>query len=183
MLAAIPGLRAFAISLCGNADHADDLVQEALLRALANINSFEPGTNMKAWLVTILRNQFYSEYRKRRREVEDSTGSYAERVGTLPEQEGHAELAQFHAALAKLPTDQHEALILVGALGFSYEEVASICGCAIGTVKSRVFRARRYLAELLSIQGPDDFGPDRTMRAVLSMSDRMLGAQQHKRAE
>ena len=78
MLAAVPSLRAFAISLCGNVDRADDLVQETLLRALANINSFQPGTNMPAWLFTILRNLFRSEYRKRRREVEDADGSYAE---------------------------------------------------------------------------------------------------------
>jgi RNA polymerase sigma-70 factor (ECF subfamily) len=173
MLAAIPALRAFSISLCGNVDRADDLVQEALLRALANINSFEQGTNMKAWLVTILRNQFYSEYRKRRREVQDSTGSYAERLGTLPEQEAHEEFSRFHAALARFPTDQREALILVGALGFSYEEAARICGCAIGTVKSRVNRARHRLAEVLSIKSSDDFGPDQTVLAVLSVNDRM----------
>ena len=88
MLAAIPGLRAFAISLCGNVDRADDLVQETLIRALANISSFEPGTNMPAWLITILRNLYRSEYRKRRREVEDATGSYAERLTSLPEQDG-----------------------------------------------------------------------------------------------
>ena len=168
MLAAIPGLRAFAISLCGNVDRADDLVQEALIRALANIDSFEPGTNMSAWLITILRNLYRSEYRKRRREVEDATGSYAERLRSLPEQEGHVEMSEFHAALAKLPADQREALILIGALGFSHEEVANICGCAIGTIKSRVNRARRHLAELLSIESPDDFGPDRTIRAVLA---------------
>src|SRR3984893_10300450 len=83
MLAAVPSLRAFAISLCGNVDRADDLVQEALLRALANLDSFEPGTNMSAWLFTILRNLFRSEYRKRRREVEDADGSYAESVTSL----------------------------------------------------------------------------------------------------
>src|ERR1700678_3267972 len=84
MLAAVPSLRAFAISLCGNVDRADDLVQEALLRALANLGSFEPGTNMSAWLFTILRNLFRSEYRKRRREVEDVDGSYAEQLTSLP---------------------------------------------------------------------------------------------------
>lgn len=172
MLAAIPGLRAFAISLCGNADRADDLVQETLIRALANINSFEPGTNMSAWLITILRNLYRSEYRKRRREVEDATGGYAERLRSLPEQEGHVEMLEFHAALAKLPTEQREALILIGALGFSHEEVANICGCAIGTIKSRVNRARSHLADLLSIEGPHDFGPDRTMRAILARNDR-----------
>jgi RNA polymerase sigma-70 factor (ECF subfamily) len=172
MLAAIPGLRAFAISLCGNADRADDLVQETLIRALANINSFEPGTNMSAWLITILRNLYRSEYRKRRREVEDATGSYAERLRSLPEQEGHLEMEEFQAALGKLPPDQREALILIGALGFSHEEVAKICGCAIGTIKSRVNRARRQLVELLSIESPEDFGPDQTVRAILAGNDR-----------
>jgi RNA polymerase sigma-70 factor (ECF subfamily) len=168
MLAAVPGLRAFAISLCGNVDRADDLVQETLIRALANIQSFEPGTNMSAWLFTILRNLYRSEYRKRRREVEDSTGSYAESLRSFPEQEGHVEMSEFLTALGKLPAEQREALILIGALGFSHEEVANICGCAIGTIKSRVNRARNHLAKLLSIESPEDFGPDRTIRAVLS---------------
>jgi RNA polymerase sigma-70 factor (ECF subfamily) len=168
ILGAVPGLRAFAISLCGNVDRADDLVQEALLRALANIHSFQPGTNMSAWLFTILRNHFRSEYRKRRREVEDSDGHYAESLTSHPEQHGQLELSEFRTALAKLPEEQREALILVGASGFSYEEAAEICGCAIGTVKSRVNRARTRLAELMSIQGVDDFGPDRETRAVLA---------------
>lgn len=167
MLAAIPGLRAFAISLCRNADHADDLVQETLICALANINSFEPGTNMSAWLLTILRNLFRSEYRKRRREVEDASGSYAARLQSRPKQEGHVAMLEFHAALPKLPTDQREALMLIGALGFTYDEVANICGCAIGTIKSRVYRARSHLAKLLSIESPDDFAPDWSMRASL----------------
>ena len=164
----MPGLRAFAISLCGNVDRADDLVQEALLRALANIHSFQPGTNMSAWLFTILRNHFRSEYRKRRREVEDADGHYAESLTSHPEQQGHLELTEFRTALNKLPDEQREALILVGASGFSYEEAAEICGCAIGTVKSRVNRARTRLAELMSIQGVDDFGPDHETRAVLA---------------
>jgi RNA polymerase sigma-70 factor (ECF subfamily) len=167
IMGAVPGLRAFAISLCGNVDRADDLVQEALLRALANIHSFQPGTNMSAWLFTILRNHFRSEYRKRRREVEDADGHYAESLTSHPEQHGQLEMTEFREALAKLPEEQREALILVGASGFSYEEAAEICGCAIGTVKSRVNRARTRLAELMSIQGVDDFGPDHTTRAVL----------------
>jgi RNA polymerase sigma-70 factor, ECF subfamily len=171
LLAAVPNLRAFAISLCGNVDRADDLVQETLLRALANIRSFQPGTNMSAWLFTILRNLFHSEYRKRRREVEDSDGSYAERMKSQPEQTGHVEFAEFRDALAKLPPDQREALILVGASGFSYEEAAEICGCAVGTIKSRVNRARTRLADLMSIESADDFGPDHATRAVLGGSD------------
>jgi len=171
MLAAVPSLRAFAISLSGNVDRADDLVQETLLRALANIQSFQPGTNMPAWLFTILRNLFRSEYRKRRREVEDSDGSYAESLKTHPEQTSHVEFKEFSAALAKLPDDQREALILVGASGFSYEEAAEICGCAVGTIKSRVNRARTRLANLLNIENPNDFGPDRATRAVLTGDD------------
>ena len=168
VLGAVPSLRAFAISLCGNVDRADDLVQETLLRALANIDSFQPGTNMSAWLFTILRNHFRSEFRKRRREVEDAEGRYAERLKSQPEQYGQVEFKEFRAALARLPADQREALILVGASGFSYEEAAHICGCAVGTIKSRVNRARTRLAELLAINGSDEFGPDQQTRAVLA---------------
>ena len=168
VLGAVPSLRAFAISLCGNVDRADDLVQETLLRALANIDSFQPGTNMSAWLFTILRNHFRSEYRKRRREVEDSDGRYAETLKSQPDQIGHVEFNEFRAALGQLPADQREALILVGASGFSYEEAAHICGCAVGTIKSRVNRARTRLAELMSIEGTDDFGPDEQTRAVMA---------------
>jgi len=172
MLAAVPSLRAFAISLCGNVDRADDLVQEALLRAWANLDSFEPGTNMSAWLFTILRNLFRSEYRKRRREVEDADGSYADSLTSLPEQTSHLEVDEFRKALNLLPSDQRESLILVGASGFSYEEAAQICGCAVGTIKSRVNRARSRLAEILSIESADDFGPDRETRAVVGGSRR-----------
>jgi RNA polymerase sigma-70 factor (ECF subfamily) len=168
VLAAVPKLRAFAISLSGNVDRADDLVQETLLRALANIESFQPGTNLQAWLFTILRNLFRSEYRKRRREVEDTDGSYAESMVSQPEQEGQLEFKELRTALAKLPQDQREALILVGASGFSYEEAAAICGCAIGTIKSRVNRARNRLASELSIEGAEDLGPDPAVRAVIA---------------
>ena len=168
MLRAVPSLRAFAISLCGNVDRADDLVQETLLRAWANLNSFEPGTNMSAWLFTILRNHFRSEYRKRRREVEDSDGHYAETLKTQPEQYGQVEYREFREALAQLPQDQREALVLVGASGFSYEEAANICGCAVGTIKSRVNRARTRLAELMHVNSAEDFGPDEQVRAVLA---------------
>ncbi|MBI4275553.1 MAG: sigma-70 family RNA polymerase sigma factor [Rhizobiales bacterium] len=167
LLAAVPSLRAFAISLCGNVDRADDLVQETLLRALANIDSFQPGTNMPAWLFTILRNLFRSEYRKRRREVEDADGSLAESLKSHPEQMGRLEMREFRQALAQLPPDQREALVLVGASGFSYEEAANICDCAVGTIKSRVNRARSRLAKLLAIDGIEDFGPDEATRAVL----------------
>jgi RNA polymerase sigma-70 factor (ECF subfamily) len=162
LLEAVPNLRAFAISLSGNVDRADDLVQETLARALAHIDSFQPGTNMQAWLFTILRNLFRSEYRKRRREVEDVDGRFADGLETQPDQESKVEFADFRTALAQLPTDQREALILVGAAGFSYEEVAKICGCAIGTVKSRVNRARNRLAEILAYQPAEgeETGPE-----------------------
>ena len=114
ILAAVPSLRAFAISLSGNADRADDLVQETLLRALANIDSFQPGSNLPAWLFTILRNLFRSDYRKRRREVEDADGSYAKTLKSQPGQTAHLEFEEFRAALDKLPQDQREALIDVG---------------------------------------------------------------------
>src|SRR5579863_8539975 len=151
MLDAVPGLRAFAISLSGSADRADDLVQETLRRAIANVSSFQAGTNMMAWLFTILRNQFLSEYRKRRREVEDVDGSYIESLTSAPEQNGHLEFNELYVALAKLPLVQREALLLVGASGFSYDQAAAICGTPVGTIKSRVSRARTLLAELLGI--------------------------------
>ena len=168
MLSAVPSLRAFAISLSGNVDRADDLVQETLLRAMANIDTFQPGTNMSAWMFTILRNLFRSEYRKRRREVEDADGSYADSLKSHPEQHGRVEFEEFRVALAKLPQDQREALLLVGASGFSYEEAAAICECAVGTIKSRVNRARTRLADLLAIDSADDFGPDQSTRAILA---------------
>ena len=109
MLGTIPSLRAFAFSLCGNADRADDLVQETLMKAWINQTSFTQGTSMSAWLFTILRNVFYSEYRKRRREVEDAEGSMAARLVSVPEQNGHMDLQDLRAALQKLPAEQRGA--------------------------------------------------------------------------
>src|SRR5262249_20230409 len=167
ILAEVPKLRAFAISLCGNLDQADDFVQETLLRAWAHIDQFQRGTNMAAWLFTILRNSLRSNYRKYRREVEDADGAYAERMITHPEQNGRLEFEELRGALAQLPSDQRETLILVVASGASYEEAAEICGCRVGTIKSRVHRARAKLAQILDIDGVDDFAPDRTTQAVL----------------
>jgi RNA polymerase sigma-70 factor (ECF subfamily) len=172
MLAAVPSLRAFAISLSGNVDRADDLVQETLLRAIARINSFQAGTNMSAWLVTILRNLFVSEYRKRRREVEDADGSLVDSLKSPPEQHSRLEFEEFRVALAKLPPDLREALLLVGASGFSYEEAAAICETPVGTIKSRVNRARTRLSNLLSIDDADRFGQDHTTRGVLTAGGR-----------
>ncbi|HEY9211448.1 MAG TPA: sigma-70 family RNA polymerase sigma factor [Ancylobacter sp.] len=173
IIGAIPNLRAFAISLSGSVDRADDLVQETLLRAFANIGSFRPGTNLPAWLFTILRNLFRSEYRKRRREVPDSDGAFAATLTTNPDQDTHLDFEDFRAALDKLPPDQREALVLVGASGFSYEEAAEICHCAVGTIKSRVNRARKRLGELLAIDSVEDFGTDPTTRAVLVATERV----------
>jgi RNA polymerase sigma-70 factor, ECF subfamily len=167
LLAAVPSLRAFAISLSGNVDRADDLVQDTLVRAIANAHRFEPGTNLNAWLFTILRNLFHSEYRKRRREVEDPDGAYAEQLTSQPEQGARLDFEDFRSALATLPSEQREALLLVGASGFSYEETAAICGCAVGTVKSRVNRARSRLWGKLHLDAAEDIGPDRITRAAL----------------
>ena len=158
MLRTIPSLRAFAFSLCGNADRADDLVQETLMKAWINQNSFTQGTSMSAWLFTILRNVFYSEYRKRRREVEDAEGTMAARLVSVPEQNGHMDLQDLRTALQKLPAEQREALILVGGSGFAYEEAAQICGCALGTLKSRVNRARTAIAALMALETTSDVG-------------------------
>ena len=166
MLAAIPNLRAFAMSLSGNADRADDLVQETVMRAMTSIGSFTPGTNMAAWLFTILRNSFRSQYRKRRREVEDPDGSYLASLKLPAEQFGRLEFKELIEALAKLPHVQREALLLVAASGFSYDEAAAICEVAVGTIKSRVFRARQLLAELLVIDSPATFGLDRATALV-----------------
>ena len=160
LLAALPTLRAFAMSLSGRHDRADDLVQETVMKAWAKQEDFRLGTNMQAWLVTILRNHYYSQMRKRGREVQDTEGSYTARLSVAPSHDGVMDLADFRRALLDLPDEQREALLLVGASGFSYEEAAEICGCAIGTIKSRVSRARTRLQAVLGIDGPADFGPD-----------------------
>ena len=151
LVAEMGSLRAFAVSLCGDKERADDHVQETLFKAWNHLDSFKEGTNLKAWLFTILRNTYFSERRKRRREVEDADGTYAGRLATHPEQHGHMDMQDFRAVLVRLPDDQREALILVGAAGFSYEEAAEICGCAVGTIKSRVNRARNRLADMLGL--------------------------------
>jgi len=168
LLASIPNLRAFAVSLCGSSERADDLVQETLMKAWAKFDTFEEGTNLRAWLFTILRNEFYSQVRKKGREVEDADGAYAARLASQPAQESHMDLRDFRAALAELPDDQREALILVGASGFSYEEAAEICECAVGTIKSRVSRARSRLSDLLGLAEGESFGADRASATVMS---------------
>ena len=161
LLEQIPSLRAFGISLSGNPDRADDLVQETLMKAWASSDSFTEGTSLRAWLFTIMRNTYFSQHRKRRREVQDVDGEAASRLVSLPTQHGLLDLADFRVALDGLPVDQREALVLVGASGFSYEEAAEICGCAIGTIKSRVNRARQRLMQVMAVDSADEFGPDR----------------------
>jgi RNA polymerase sigma-70 factor, ECF subfamily len=179
LLSVIPNLRAFAVSLCGNLDRADDLVQETLVKAWSNIGSFVEGTNLRAWLFTILRNIYYSEYRKRRREVADPDGTFAAKLATAPAQSGHMDLLDFRAALQQLPSDQREALILIGASGLSYEEAAGICGSAIGTMKSRVNRARSRLAEMLSISSGMEFGHDGEWQVI----DSTVAGQRYMRGD
>lgn len=168
LIAFIPPLRAFAISLTGKVDRADDLVQETLLKAWANRASFEPGTKLKAWLFTILRNEFYTVFRKRKREVEDADGVIAANVGVNPGQHSHMDLSDMRAALVRLPVDQREALLLVSASDMSYEEAAVICGVAVGTIKSRVNRARVKLGELLNLKEASEFGPEPGVQAALT---------------
>jgi RNA polymerase sigma-70 factor (ECF subfamily) len=163
----IPSLRAFAVSLCGDADRADDLVQDTLVKAWISIEQFQEGTNLRAWLFTILRNTYFSQLRKTRREVEDADGEKVARLAVLPGQHGHIDLDDFRRALDTLPADQREALVLVGAAGFSYAEAADICGCAVGTIKSRIYRARARLAQLLRVGSCDDFCAEPMFEAVV----------------
>ena len=165
----LPALRAFALSLTREGAAADDLVQDTIVKAWTNMDKFQPGTNLRAWLFTILRNTFYSDRRKTRREVSDSDGIYAARLTTRPDHDGRLALNDFRAAFEKLPDEQREALILVGAYGFSYEEAAAMTGVAIGTVKSRANRGRRRLAELLQLEDGEELEmTDSTTLAVMA---------------
>ena len=172
LVAAIPNLRAFAISLTGDHHRANDLVQDTLLKAWANRDKFEIGTNLKAWLFTILRNTYFSDIRKRRRELQDVDGQAAAQLVALPEQNGHVDLSDFRKALTVLSADQREALLLVGAEGYSYEEAAAISGCAVGTVKSRVNRARSHLAEIMSAGSTADVTAEAAVHVVLARAQR-----------
>lgn len=150
----LPSLRAFAFSLSRNAADADDLVQETLTKAWAHRARFEPGSNLRAWLFTILRNSWYTGAAKRRREVPDEEGRYAAGLTAEASQEWTAELTSLQAALNALPPEHREAIVMVGAAGLSYQEAAEISGCAVGTIKSRVNRARHRLALLLDMEVP-----------------------------
>ncbi|ANU08782.1 sigma-70 family RNA polymerase sigma factor [Paraurantiacibacter namhicola] len=169
----VPHLRAFARGLCGRPDMADDLVQEALLKAWAAQERFEPGTSMRAWTFVILRNAYLTDMRRNRFRGEYDEG-VAERILTAPAgQEEPLHLSDMHRALLTLPPERREALLLVGAGGFSYEEAANICGCAVGTIKSRVGRARAALTGMIE----DGDIPDRKIedpsahRAILEELD------------
>jgi RNA polymerase sigma-70 factor (ECF subfamily) len=171
LVEAMPNLRAFAISLCGTADRADDLVQETLVKAWNKIDSFEDGTNLKAWLFTILRNTYFSQYRKGRRELADTDGEYSARLSVQPQQQGHVDVQDLSVALNDLPDDQREALVLVAAEGFSYEQAAAISNCAVGTIKSRVSRARTRLLEIMQLEEDDHFAGERYGNTVLVAGD------------
>jgi RNA polymerase sigma-70 factor (ECF subfamily) len=149
ILACLPHLRAFARSLAGDRDRADDLVQDAVLRALGAAEQFTPGTNFKAWIFTILRNLYFNEFRRNPSMFRPLEAADMEAHATSPAQQAGLEFDDFRRAFAKLPAEQREALVLVGADGFKYEEAARICGCAVGTIKSRVSRARRDLQAML----------------------------------
>ncbi|MBV9993657.1 MAG: sigma-70 family RNA polymerase sigma factor [Caulobacteraceae bacterium] len=149
LVALIPHLRAFARTLCGNAAAADDLAQDTVLKAWDARETFAMGTNMKAWTFMILRNQFYSEKRRSWRQTQLDQEAAERTLVAVDDPESPVLLDELRLGLAMLPPEQREALILVGAGGFAYEEAAEICQCAVGTVKSRVSRARRALQGIL----------------------------------
>ena len=167
LIAVIPQMRAFARSLCGDPTAADDLVQDALGRAWDKRDSFQLGTNIKAWAFMITRNQFYSDKRRSWRSQPLDTEVAERTLVAVSDPTAALELDDLRRALAMLPEAQREALILVGAGGMSYEEVAEMTGAAVGTIKSRVSRARSKLQEILKISGEAEFGPDAIATQVM----------------
>lgn len=151
MLTHLPAMRAFALSLTRNAAAADDLVQDTVVKAWSSFDRFAEGTNLRAWLFTILRNTFYSNRRRSVREVADSDGILVGALAEKPAHDGRLHIADLYRAFLRLPDEQREALQLVGVQGHSYEEAAAITGVAVGTVKSRANRARARLAQLLDL--------------------------------
>ncbi|HEV2272181.1 MAG TPA: sigma-70 family RNA polymerase sigma factor [Steroidobacteraceae bacterium] len=164
MVALVPQLHTFARSLCRDGVRADDLVQEALMRAINNIQRFKPGTNLKAWLFTIVRNEHYSQLRRGKFEAQGMDIELLPEPSVPPDHDGKLELRDLNRALASLSPGQRTALILVSVSGFSYEEAAEICGCAVGTIKSRVARARETLLELLEGRQPMAPVPDEDLQ-------------------
>lgn len=163
----IPALRAFARSLTKDAVRADDLVQECLVKAIGNFDKFKTGTNLRAWMFTILRNTFYSERRKAVREAEDPEGEIVGALSVKPDHDGHMQLNEFKMAFQQLKDEHREALTLIGALGLSYEEAAEACEVAVGTMKSRTNRARKELARLMELD--DDKPTELTDSQTLSI--------------
>jgi RNA polymerase sigma-70 factor, ECF subfamily len=155
LMGSLPSLRAYAISLTRDVHRAEDLVQETVLKAISKQDKFEAGTNLQAWLFTILRNLFFSGRRTKQREVEDADGVHAATMITIPDQEDRLTVQDLHTALARLPQEQREALLLIGAEGLSYEEAAESLGTKVGTIKSRVNRARTRLTELMGLVQED----------------------------
>lgn len=155
LIALMPNLRAFAMSLTKNSARADDLMQEALLKAWRGRDSFMQGTNLEAWLFTITRNNFYSVHRKARREVEDVDDAHAAGLSTLPSQEDYLHLRDLREAIELLPADMREMMVLVALNGMSYEAAAAHTGCKLGTVKSRLCRARERLSQILGRDRPE----------------------------
>ena len=164
----LPAMRAFAISLTRNGATADDMVQDTLVKAWTNIEKFQQGTNMRAWLFTILRNTYYSSRRKSNREVADVDGVFTDNLAEKPAHDGHMQMNDFRKALDQLSDEQREALLLIGASGFSYEEAAEMCGVAVGTIKSRTNRARAQLAELMGLNEDEalEMTDDATMSVI-----------------
>lgn len=151
----IPALRAFARVLCARPEEADDLVQETLTKAIANLDRFTPGTRLKSWLFTIMRNTFNTAYQKAKREKVGLPAEIFEDLATQPDQEWSVRAREVRAALMRLPRAQREILLIVVLSGESYEDAATICGCAVGTVKSRLYRARHNLLKELG-EEPED---------------------------
>ena len=171
----IPHLRAFARTLAGDPAAADDLAQDAMMKAWDARASFQMGTNMKAWTFMILRNQFYSEKRRAWRQTQLDQEAAERTLIAVDDPEAPVALDELRLGLATLPPEQREALILVGAGGFAYEEAAEICGCAVGTVKSRVSRARRALQVVLEQGGYERDGRSAgdAMSSILAAAERL----------
>src|SRR6202161_4102430 len=171
----IPHLRAFARTLCGDPTAADDLAQDAMLKAWDARKSFEMGTNMKAWTFMILRNQFYSEKRRSWRQSQLDQEAAERTLVAVDDPEAPVARDELRLGLGMLPAEQREALILVGAGGFAYEEAADICGCAVGTVKSRVSRARRALHAILEdgSYDRDNASAGDSMATILADAERL----------
>jgi RNA polymerase sigma factor (sigma-70 family) len=149
LLGTLPHLRAFARGLCGNADYADDLVQETAAKAIAAMDRFTPGTSIRAWTFAILRNLYLTELRRKRRQASYASEDTGDMLVIDAHQEAPLHLADLQAALQRLSEERRTALLLVTGGGFSYQEAAEICDCAVGTIKSRVARARSELLQML----------------------------------